>query len=172
MIHIWSWLIIFIISWLVFRELYKIFNPSFIHHSYSSRIGKGTHLAVKDLTNRLRKVSKNYTQPCLALKCDIKKFFQSVPHQKLLGIIKRKVKDEKFLWLIREIIESFISSVDKIPQRERVKRRFVWQERPAHRQCYFADIFQHLFEWIGLFYQISFKSKALFQVCRWFCHYW
>ena len=111
---------------LVFRELYRIFNPSFIYHSYSSREGKGTHLAVKDLTSCLRKVSRNYAHPCFALKCDIKKFFQSVPHQKLLEIIKRKVKDEKFLWLVREIIGSFISPVDNFTERERerVKRKF------------------------------------------------
>src|SRR3990167_1536525 len=92
-----------VVHHLVFRELYRIFNPSFIYHSYSSREGKGTHLAVKDLTSCLRKVSRNYAHPCFALKCDIKKFFQSVPHQKLLEIIKRKVKDEKFLWLVREM---------------------------------------------------------------------
>jgi len=104
---------------LVFKELYGIFNPSFIHHSYSSRLGKGTHLAVKDLAKCLRKVSQNYTRQCFALKCDIKKFFASVPHQKLFALINKKIKDERFLWLVKEIIDSFSSSVDKIPERER-----------------------------------------------------
>ncbi len=108
-----------LVQHLVFKELYQIFNSSFIHHSYSSRKGKGVHLAVLDLAKRLRKVSRNYTCQCFALKCDIKKFFQSVAHQKLLEKIKRKVKDEKFLWLVKEIIDSFISPVDKIPERER-----------------------------------------------------
>lgn len=108
-----------LIHHLVFKELYNIFDSSFIYHSYSSRIGKGTHLAVQDLSKCLRRVSKNYTHQCFALKCDVKKFFHSVPHQKLLEIIKRKVQDEKFLWLTRVIIESFSSTVDKIAERER-----------------------------------------------------
>ncbi len=92
---------------LISNELYHIFEPSFIYHSYSSRKDKGTHLAVLNLEKALRKVSRNYRQSAFVLKCDIKKFFASVPHQKLFEIIKRKIKDEKFLWLIEEIIESF-----------------------------------------------------------------
>lgn len=91
----------------VFNELYRIFDPTFIFHSYSSRLGKGTHLAVINLFNRLRQVSHNYTQTVYILKCDVKKFFWSVDHQKLLAIIQTKIKDEKLLTLIREIVQSF-----------------------------------------------------------------
>lgn len=116
----------------VFNELYRIFDPTFIHHSYSSRLNKGTHLAVLNLFHCLRQVSRNYTQTVHILKCDVKKFFWSVDHQKLLAIIQSKIKDEKFLWLINEIVKSFPPSfagasadksagrpVDKIPERER-----------------------------------------------------
>ena len=34
---------------LVFKELCQVFEPIFIHHSYSSRIGKGVHLALNNL---------------------------------------------------------------------------------------------------------------------------
>ena len=108
-----------LIHHLIFEELYDVFEPSFIFHSYSSRIFKGTHLAVANLSKSLRKVSCNYSRNAFVLKCDIKKFFASINHQKLLGIIKRKIKDEKFLWLIEKIIESFAFPVDNFPQRER-----------------------------------------------------
>jgi len=98
-----------VIHHLVFRELYRIFNPTFIFHSYSSRLGKGAHRAVKNLSNILRSASHNYTKPTFALKCDIKQFFASVPHQKLLQIIQRKIKDSQFLWLAQEVIASFSS---------------------------------------------------------------
>lgn len=104
---------------IVFKELYKIFNLTFIYHSYSSRDNKGTHLAVNNLSNVLRKASKNYTKPVYVLKCDIKKFFHSVSHQKLFEIIKNRVKDPKFLWLIWQIISSFSTPVENFPQRER-----------------------------------------------------
>jgi len=104
---------------IVFNELYNIFDPVFIYHSYSSRIGKGTHLAVANLQKALRKTSGNYRDNTFVLKCDIRKFFASVSHQKLLEIIKRKISDKKVVWLIEEIINSFSSPVDKFPQRER-----------------------------------------------------
>lgn len=104
---------------IVFRKLYEIFDPLFIYHSYSSRFDKGTHLAVENLSKSLRKVSCNYHKPAFVLKCDIKKFFATISHQKLLKMIKRKIHDEKFLRLIEEIINSFASPVDKNAERER-----------------------------------------------------
>lgn len=99
----------------VYRVLYPIFDKSFIFDSYSCRIGKGTHKAVKRLEKFTWKVSRNYTKSCWALKCDIKKFFDSVDHEILFSLIKKKIKDENTLWLIWEIISSFSSKF----QRER-----------------------------------------------------
>ena len=96
-----------VVHHLVFKELYRIFNPSFIFHSYSSRESKGTHLAVRNLARALRAVSKNYTHPCFALKCDIRRFFDSVPHGKLMSIIQNKTKDSRFLRLTEDILGSF-----------------------------------------------------------------
>jgi len=131
-----------LVHYIVFKELYKIFNPTFIFHSYSSRDNKGTHLAVKNLSDALRKESGNYTQPAYVLKCDIKKFFHSVSHQKLFEIIKNRVKDPKFLWLVWQIISSFSTPVENFPQRERerVKGKFFKKERIAYRQFNFANI--------------------------------
>ncbi len=98
-----------IVQHLIFKELYNIFDPTFIYHSYSSRLGKGTHRAVKNLAKATRTLSRNYTKPVFVLKCDIKKFFASVSHQKLLSIIKRKIKDNQTLCLVEEIITSFPS---------------------------------------------------------------
>lgn len=95
----------------VFAELYRIFDPIFIYHSYSSRLGKGTHLAVRDLAKALRQISRNYRHPAFALKCDIRKFFQNLSHPKLLQLIQKRIKDKKFLWLIEEVIASFASTL-------------------------------------------------------------
>ncbi len=106
---------------IVFAALTKIFDKTFIYHSYSSRLDKGTHLAVVNLNKVLRQVSRNYRRPVYALKCDIKKFFDSVSHQKLLAIIKKRLKDRSLLWLIGEIVGSFVKPVDK-NSRERAYR--------------------------------------------------
>lgn len=103
-----------VVHHMVFKKLYEIFDPGFIYHSYSSRTGKGTHLAVANLAKALRKVSRNYTRTAFVLKCDVRKFFDSVSHKKLLQLIENKIQDSQFLWLIREIVQSF--SVDKTGQ--------------------------------------------------------
>lgn len=91
----------------LFKTLSPIFEPTFISDSYSCRKGYGTHKGFKKLVVYVRKVSRNYTCQCWALKSDIKKFFDSVNHDVLFEIIKKRVKDEELLWLIKEIIESY-----------------------------------------------------------------
>lgn len=93
----------------VFAILNPIFESTFIPNSFSCRIGKGTHKGVNCLAKMLRKISRNHTKSCFILKCDIAQFFASVNHQILLEIISKKIKDDKAIWLIKEIIESFNS---------------------------------------------------------------
>lgn len=91
----------------VFSVLDPIFEPTFIAHSFSCRKGKGTHKAVDALDRMLRSVSRNGTRPCFVLKCDIHQFFASVDHDILFCILSKRVKDEKTIALLGEIIESF-----------------------------------------------------------------
>lgn len=98
-----------IIHHLLYKYLYLLFDKSFIHDSYSCRLNKGTHKAVKRLENFTRKVSQNYSRSCWALKCDIKKFFASVDHRVLVELLENKVKDEGILWLLLKVINSFHS---------------------------------------------------------------
>jgi retron-type reverse transcriptase len=91
----------------IYRVLYPIFDKAFIFDSYSCRNDKGTHKAVKRLEVFTRIVSKNYTDNCTVLKCDVRKFFDSIDHQILMEIIKKKVTDSDVLNLIKNIIDSF-----------------------------------------------------------------
>ncbi|MFH1956197.1 MAG: reverse transcriptase domain-containing protein, partial [Patescibacteria group bacterium] len=91
----------------VFRILYPIFDKTFIYDSYSCRLEKGTHKAVNRLEEFKRKLSRNNRKTIFALKCDIKKFFDSIDQDILLKIIQRKIKDKNAIWLIEKIIMSF-----------------------------------------------------------------
>jgi len=93
----------------VFSVLNPIFEPTFISNSFSCRIGKGTHKGIDILDKALKQISSNNFKPCFALKCDIKKFFETIDHKILLNIIRKRIKDANALWLLEEIIESFIS---------------------------------------------------------------
>ena len=91
----------------LFKVLTSLFEPTFIADSFSCRKGYGTHKGFKKLIKYSRKVSRNYTQDCWALKCDIKRFFDSVDHDILLGLIEHRIKDPDIIWLLEEIIRSF-----------------------------------------------------------------
>lgn len=93
----------------VFAVLNPIFEPTFISHSYSCRINKGTHKGVSSLESMIRKETKNYSKSCFVLKCDIKKFFGSVDHAILKRILKKRIKDANVCWLLEQIIDSFSS---------------------------------------------------------------
>lgn len=90
-----------------FRILYPIFDKGFIFDSYSCRLNKGVHRAVIRLEKFSRKLSKNNNKNIFTLKCDIRKFFDSVDQSILLKLIKKKIQDNNTLWLIEQIIQSF-----------------------------------------------------------------
>ncbi|KKR05424.1 MAG: RNA-directed DNA polymerase [Candidatus Peregrinibacteria bacterium GW2011_GWC2_39_14] len=96
-----------IVHHVIFAYLYEVFDKTFIFHSYSSRLNKGTHLGVENLHKMMRKVSCNFKKTGYALKCDVKKFFASVDHEILFHLIVRKVHDKDILALIEGIIASF-----------------------------------------------------------------
>lgn len=91
----------------IFTILNQIFEPTFISNSFSCRINKGTHKGVLAVEKMVRKVSRNYSRRCFVLKCDVKKFFDSVNHEVLLKILKRKIVDSDAMWLLTKIIESY-----------------------------------------------------------------
>lgn len=91
----------------VFRILYPIFDRNFIYDSYSCRVGKGTHRAVDRLKRFVVKLSRNNSRSVYALKCDIRKFFDSIDQGILTQLIESKIQDEDARWLIGQILTSF-----------------------------------------------------------------
>jgi retron-type reverse transcriptase len=93
----------------IYRILYPFFDRIFISDSFSCRNDKGTHKAINRFKEFAHKVSKNNTQTCWILKCDIKKFFASIDHKILLDILRVYVLDGDIIQVLEKIIESFSS---------------------------------------------------------------
>jgi len=91
----------------IYRVLYPFYDRVFIADSFSCRIGRGIHKAIKRFETFARAISKNNTRTCWVLKCDIKKFFDSVDHQILMNILEKRIKCPNISWLLKEIIGSF-----------------------------------------------------------------
>ncbi len=92
----------------VFSAINPIFEPTFIPTSFSCRVGFGTHKGFEVLVGMLRKCAQNNTRPCFVLKADIRKFFDSVDHDILLEILAKRIQDEDAMWLLREIVKSYV----------------------------------------------------------------
>ena len=90
----------------IYRVLYPIFDKSFIFDSYSARDYKGVYSAIKRFEYFAWKLSRNNTKTVYVFKADLKKFFDSIDHIKLFQILESKIKDEKTMNLLKEIINS------------------------------------------------------------------
>jgi hypothetical protein len=88
--------------------LEPIWVKTFIHHTYSCIKGRGIHKLNKDLFKTLQKDVEG-TKYCLKL--DIRKFYPSIDHDVLKGIIRRKIKDKQLLF----ILDGIIDSADGVP---------------------------------------------------------
>ncbi len=86
-----------------------IFEKIFIFDSYANRKFKGAFKALERFDYFKRKVTKNNTREAYILKADIKHYFDTVFHKVLIEIIKRKIKDEKIILLIKLILDNFNS---------------------------------------------------------------
>jgi len=97
----------------IHQVLYPYFDRKFISNSFSCRQNKGTHAGGVKFKELCRKASKNYTQTCWALKCDVRKFFASIDHEVIMAILGRYIGDAQMLDLLRDIIQSFESGPGK-----------------------------------------------------------
>jgi retron-type reverse transcriptase len=95
----------------VHQALYTVLNelwePRLIHDVYSARVGKGTHYGVNRLSMMLRQVSRNSTRSCWALKCDIRRLYDSMDHGVLLKLIRQKISDDRVMGIIESVVTSF-----------------------------------------------------------------
>lgn len=91
----------------VFRVLYRIFDRYFIYDSYSSRVNKGTHIGVHRLQTVIRKETNNWKHTKYVLKCDIRKFFDSIDHNILMKLLQRRITDPRVIHLLQIFFDSF-----------------------------------------------------------------
>ncbi len=79
------------------QVLEPLWERSFIHHSYACRRGKGTHRALEACSHFARRHA-------WVLRADVRKFYPSVDHEILLGLLRRRVQSGPVLNLIQRIL--------------------------------------------------------------------
>ncbi len=86
----------------IVNVLEPIWMRGFIRDTYAALPGRGVHDGVK----RIRKALEDVDGTRYCLKLDVRKFYQSIDHECLKRIIRRKIKDPDLLQLLDLIIES------------------------------------------------------------------
>ncbi len=105
----------------LYNVIAHILEGDFIYDSFANQKGKGVHKAVKRFERFSRKVGFCYKcsspgrQTTLfrperlggyALKADIRHYFDTIDHETLLLIIRRKIRDPNVMRLIRSILQN------------------------------------------------------------------
>lgn len=90
-----------IVHHMTVNVLIPIFEHGMYEHSYASLPGRGAHRGKKVIEKWIRKDPKSVKY---CLKMDVRKFFDSIPHDVLLRKLEKIINDEEFLGVIREIL--------------------------------------------------------------------
>jgi group II intron reverse transcriptase/maturase len=75
------------------------YEPQFSDHSHGFRPGRGCHTA-------LREVQAGWTGTRWLIEGDISKYFDTINHEVLIGILEENIHDNRFLRLIRTLLQS------------------------------------------------------------------
>ena len=86
----------------IMNILEPIWTSIFVSNTYSCIKGRGIHGVLKHLKRDL----KDTENTLYCLKLDIKKFYPTIDHEILKQIIRKKIKDNRLLNLLDEIIDS------------------------------------------------------------------
>ena len=98
--------------------LEPIYEKVFINDNYANRLNKGTLKAIQRFDEFKRKTSYNgklvkYNKnnnmiKGYILKADIRRFFETIDQEVLLKILNKRIKDNKFISLIKQILSNYV----------------------------------------------------------------
>jgi retron-type reverse transcriptase len=95
-----------IVHQIVFEEIERSFEKTFLSCSYSARPRRGVHLALDDVDRRIRALRRQHPGALWTIKGDVRKFYDSIDHQILLALLSRRISDAETLRVASEIIAS------------------------------------------------------------------
>jgi len=82
------------------QVLTPLFESGFSDHSHGFRAGRNAHQAVRTVEACWKEGRRH------AVDCDLKSFFDTVNHDRLMGQLRDKIRDRKVLGLIRRYLEA------------------------------------------------------------------
>lgn len=92
-----------VVHWLIVLACQKVFMLGMDYWCCGSVPNRGIKRGYEGVRKWLRDDKKN-TKYCL--KMDVRKYYDSVPHDKLMNIVYRKIKDPRMISLIKKIVDT------------------------------------------------------------------
>ena len=95
------------------QQLIPIYEPLFSENSYGYRPGRGA----KDAIQRIREYAEQgYTQ---AVVLDLSKYFDTLNHTKLLNLLRKEIKDERVIQMIKRYLKSGVMKNGVVTETEK-----------------------------------------------------
>jgi group II intron reverse transcriptase/maturase len=101
-----------VIQQAVRRVIEPMFEQTFYQHSYGFRRGFSAHQALETV-RQAKRAGYNYV-----LDLDIQSFFDEIPHDKLMGMVREKISDGKVLTLISNWLTAGVMEDDQFHETE------------------------------------------------------
>lgn len=89
-----------LVEWVLAQILTQLYEPLFIETSYGFRPKRSAFHAIKTTFNALVKKKRRYV-----VDVDIKGFFDTVSHRKMIKMLEKRISDRKLLSLISRLLE-------------------------------------------------------------------
>ena len=78
-----------------------VYEPRFLALSFGFRCGKNCHQAIKKIIDEIQNHKVNYV-----VEADIKSFFDTLNHDKLVQFLEHDISDKKFIGIIKKLLKA------------------------------------------------------------------
>jgi len=90
-----------LVDWAVSKILSAVYEPMFIRNSFGFRPNKSAHKAIEACYYSLKDNKRPFV-----VEIDFSNFFNTIPHKKLMRIVKKRIADYRFNGLVRRFLKS------------------------------------------------------------------
>lgn len=141
-----------VVQFVAHTVLQEVYYNKFIDSSYACLVERGTHKAVDKVQHNMRHCKWKYGEAWV-LKMDVSKFFYSINRDILKKILRKKIKDDKFLNLLDKIIDSSPEGEKGIPLGNVTSQDFA--------NIYMNEVDQYAKRFLGLKYYVRYMDDII-----------